>query len=222
MLLCKFCNSERKNDNSLRNHERLCKQNSDRKNVPKGGYNKGQKGRNQFTKAAALGLPIPKVSNETKNKISEKSKQQIWDEVRRDKHSIIMKKVVSENPESYTSSNRGRTKQIIKYGIKFQGKWELKFYEYCIKNKIEIIRSNEWFEYEWNGIRKYFPDFYLPGFNVYIEVKGYETERDRAKWILFPKKLVIIKKSQIEEIDKNIFDVVDFCVCSSSSGAESS
>jgi len=30
MLLCKFCNKECKNDNSLRNHERLCKNNSNR------------------------------------------------------------------------------------------------------------------------------------------------------------------------------------------------
>lgn len=30
MLLCKFCNKSCKNDNSLRNHERLCKQNPSR------------------------------------------------------------------------------------------------------------------------------------------------------------------------------------------------
>lgn len=30
MLVCKFCNKECKNDNSLRNHERLCKANPDK------------------------------------------------------------------------------------------------------------------------------------------------------------------------------------------------
>lgn len=30
MLLCKFCNKENKNENALRNHERLCKSNPDR------------------------------------------------------------------------------------------------------------------------------------------------------------------------------------------------
>lgn len=34
MYKCKFCNKECKNDNSLRNHERLCKQNPDRDLTP--------------------------------------------------------------------------------------------------------------------------------------------------------------------------------------------
>lgn len=118
----------------------------------------------------------------------------------RKKHQEAMKRAVLNNPESYTSSNRGRTKEIIVDGIKFQGSWELEFYQYCKANNIQIERSNEWFEYEWNGTRKYFPDFYLRDMNMYVEVKGYETDRDRAKWSAFPKQLTIIRKKDIIEI----------------------
>lgn len=116
-----------------------------------------------------------------------------------------MKKAVEENPESYTSSNRGRVKQFEYDGIKFQGKWELDFYKYCKENEIQIERSNEWFEYEWNGTRKYFPDFFLREKNLYIEVKGYETERDLAKWKNFPKRLKVIRKDDIIAIRKGIW-----------------
>lgn len=52
-----------------------------------------------------------------------------------------------------------------------------------------------------NGIgdRTYYPDFYLPQDDLFIEVKGYETERDRAKWRDFPLKLKVIRKSDIEK-----------------------
>lgn len=155
-------------------------------------------GANQYTYGKVM-------SEETKRKISESSKNQVWSEERKRKHSLAMKNAVAKNPESYTSSNRGRTKQIIYDGIKFQGKWELEFYLYCKNNNIIIERSNEWFEYEWKGTRKYFPDFYLTEKDLYIEVKGYETDRDRAKWSAFPKNLKVIRKEDIDAIRKGYF-----------------
>lgn len=127
------------------------------------------------------------------------------DPVIRKKHQESMKRAVLNNPEAYTSSNRGRTKEIIFDNIKFQGRWELEFYQYCKAANIQIERSNEWFEYEWKGSRKYFPDFYLPEYDLYIEVKGFETDRDRAKWSSFPKKLRVIRKKDIIEIRKQRF-----------------
>ena len=61
------------------------------------------------------------------------------------------------------------------------------------------------FKYEWNGIRTYFPDFYLPDKNIYVEVKGYKTERDAAKWDQFPEQLLKILKDDIIEIRHNSF-----------------
>ena len=62
------------------------------------------------------------------------------------------------------------------------------------------------FEYEWNGKRTYFPDFYIESMDMYVEVKGYETERDRAKWLQFKGKLRIIKEEDIKQIRKGCFE----------------
>lgn len=45
------------------------------------------------------------------------------------KHRQSMRRAVLENPESYNSSNRGRTKQIVIDGIKLQRQWEVDFYK---------------------------------------------------------------------------------------------
>ena len=58
-FICRFCGSERKNKNSLTNHERLCKSNPNRQEPNRGGHGKNG-GLNQFSKAKLLGLPVPK------------------------------------------------------------------------------------------------------------------------------------------------------------------
>ena len=215
MLLCKHCGRECKNLNSLKNHERLCKQNPNRQQSYfelhaeeaarlRKEYNWG----NQWTKAKETGIPYI-ISDKTRKKFSTSStrtnKEKWAKEGSRERQSEAMKRAVEKYPESYTSSNRGRTKQIIIDGIKLQGGWEVEFYQYCKANNIKIERPNEWFPYEWNGTRKYFPDFYLPEKELYVEVKGYETDRDRAKWSAFPKRLRVIKKEDIIAIRQQRF-----------------
>ena len=164
---------------------------------------------NQWTKAKETGIPF-QLKDETRKKFSNNTKKlndNRWsDPENRKKQSAAMKLAVQKYPESYTSSNRGRTKQIVFEGIKFQGSWELEFYKYCKLKNIQIVRCNEWFEYEWEGTRKYFPDFYLPEKDLYVEVKGYETEKDQAKWAHFPKKLRVVKRKDISDIKKGIWD----------------
>lgn len=61
-------------------------------------------------------------------------------------------------------------------------------------------RCKESFGYEFeNKKRKYTPDFYLPESNEYVEVKGYKTEKDLAKWSQFPpnKKLKVLMKEEL-------------------------
>jgi hypothetical protein len=48
----------------------------------------------------------------------------------------------------------------------------------------------------------------LPTLNVYVEVKGFETERDRAKWTHFPEELIVLRKKEIEEIKKGTFRLI--------------
>jgi len=162
---------------------------------------------NHFTKAKALGLPKPEISKETREKISRATKAsnaiRYADPEYRKRLSESMKLAVERNPESYGASNRGRTKRIDKHGISFQGKWELEFFEWCLDNHVEVVRPTEGFKYFWKGERTYFPDFFLPALDLFIEVKGYETERDKAKWRYFPRRLLVVRRADIEKIRRN-------------------
>lgn len=207
---CQYCNKLCKNANSLRQHEVRCKENPNKIDVvfinktnvhPK----KGKKGGNQYTKAKQLGLPKPAISKETRKKLGIGGAKISWTDEKRNAHSNSMKNAVKNNPESYSSSNRGRTKQIIYDGIKFIGQWEVDFYIWAKDNNLNPQRPKAGFPYVWNGTRTYFPDFYLPTINLYVEVKGYETERDIAKWNSFPDTLLIVKKQSISEIRSGQF-----------------
>jgi hypothetical protein len=116
-----------------------------------------------------------------------------------------MIRAVQNNPESYSSSNRGRTKQIEFDEIKFQGQWELDFYQWAKEKGLEPTKPDRAFRYIWNGERWYHPDFYIKKLDVYVEVKGYETDRDLAKWSQFPERLCIIKEEQIKQIRQGCF-----------------
>jgi hypothetical protein len=125
------------------------------------------------------------------------------------KHSEKMKKVAKENPNSYSHKNISRGKKVVEYNsIKFDNTWELDFYKWCEKHNIFCIRNSVGFQYEFHGIRTYYPDFFLPELNIYVEIKGYETEKDKAKWKNFPKKLVKIFKKDIDLIRKDSYNLI--------------
>ena len=171
--------------------------------------NTGKKGRNQFSKAKDEGRSIPTFSDETIAKIlatKERNGTFGHTEESKRKLSASMKRAVENNPNSYTSSNRGRTKQIIVDGIKFQGQWEVDFYLWAKGAGLNPQRATQSFQYEWNGTRSYHPDFYIESIG-YIEVKGYETDRDRAKWNQFPKELFVVRSQTIKDIRNNTFTV---------------
>ena len=168
----------------------------------------GKTSKSGFTNKNQWSIPGYVSTEKSRKATIESNKNRIWTAESRAKHSASMKKAVENNPESYSSSNRGRTKQIIYNGVKFQGSWELEFYKWCERNDVKCQRCTEGFRYEWNGLRTYFPDFYLPDSNIYVEVKGYKTERDTAKWEQFPKQLLIIEKKDILAIVQNKYILV--------------
>lgn len=172
--------------------------------------NTGMPGINQFSKARDEGREIPSPSEFTKAKAlatRRKNGTLMHSEASKKKISDSMKKAVASNPESYSSSNRGRTKQIIVDGIKLQGQWEVEFYLWAKSAELNPHRPSAGFPYAWQGTRTYFPDFYMPTLDCYVEVKGYETERDRAKWDQFPTNLCIVKANAIKEIRNSSFTV---------------
>lgn len=200
MIKCNFCEKECKSNNSKAQHELYCKSNPNGKIKKSSMGMLGKQGSNQFIKGTARPM-----SKEGRDAIRKMNKERIWTIESRKKHSDSMKRAVENNPEAYSSSNRGRVKQIIYKGIKFQGNWELAFYQWCETNNILCTRNTKGFKYEWNGNRTYFPDFHLIEKDVYIEVKGYKTERDSAKWEQFPKQLIVVQKQDIMSIKKNTY-----------------
>lgn len=210
-MLCVFCNKLCKNNNSKRQHEIRCKKNPNALKVISSfiSYNEKLKSgelekshSNHFIKAKKLGLDKPIITNSTRKKLSEAGKNNVWDDERRKYHSEVMAKVALENPDVYGNKQK---RTIKKYkGINFDSSWELYVAIYFDFNKINWIRPKQPFPYFWkDNWHLYFPDFYLPDQDLYIEVKGYETDRDVAKWSAV-KNLLVFKQKEIEIIRTGI------------------
>lgn len=213
-MKCQFCDKECK-PLGLSSHELYCKINPERRdksgaNNPNYGKN-GKKGGNQYTVAAKEGRLI-NMSDETKAKISASAKvanagSNLWPEERRKAHSVLMSKVAADNPGSYTAEKIiGRVPMydiVDSFGnaTKVRGKWEYNVACWMSSNGIAWTNKVQHkFLYYWKGsMRRYFPDFYLPDFNLYVEVKGYEVERDYAKWESMSH-LVVIDQKRYREL----------------------
>jgi len=156
-------------------------------------------------------LKIKPCSDAAKKQLSLKSKKfnkEYWTEEKRKEHSTRMLKIVQKHSGSYSANNVcGRNKNIEYSGSLLNSTWEYKFVSWCDKNKIECERNEKGFTYEWSGSRTYYPDFYLPGKDIYVEIKGYERERDRCKWKVFPNELIVLKKNEIKDIENGSFQL---------------
>lgn len=214
---CQYCGKECKNLNSLKQHQARCKMNSNRIHIDGSKYshtawNKGK------TKDTDNRL-VKQGENFKNNYYSGKFKT--WNtgktkdtsdsiKLAAEKISNTIKEKI-KNDDWHLSFSKART-QIYK-DIKFQGIWEVEFAKYLDKLNIEWIRPTEKFEYIYNNETCYYlPDFYLPIYDLYIEIKGYPTDRDFAKWDNFPldKKLDIyfgdeLKSMNIVDDIKNVY-----------------
>jgi hypothetical protein len=73
-------------------------------------------------------------------------------------------------------------------------------YAIWLDSKNVLWRRNwQKFAYEYEGKQSfYIPDFYLIAENKYVEIKGYETEKDKAKWEFFPHNLEVLKEVDLK------------------------
>lgn len=125
-----------------------------------------------------------------------------------------MQGAVRDSPESYSAENVcGRVKRIKvvdSFGTQttVHGRWERDVATFFNERAIRWRNDVQGFSYQWKGREHlYFPDFYLPDFDVYVEVKGFERSRDRAKWSSFPKPLILIRKPEIREIRDGLYEL---------------
>ena len=199
---CKYCGKECKGKNSLTQHEIRCKENPNKivSNFIK--YNESIrngicKGSNQFIKAKQLGLPIPKVTEETKNKIAQGWLGKHHSQETKEK----IKVSIYNNIENNNWHNQFTTPTYYN-GNLYDSSWEIEFVKYLERKQITFIRNNYIsFDYIWEGnTHKYFPDFYLPEYDLYIEIKGIYSDRDICKWEQFPHKLDIYDSKDLYEL----------------------
>jgi hypothetical protein len=91
----------------------------------------------------------------------------------------------------HSSFSKSRTFEYK--GLKFQGLWEVNYAKWLDDNLIKWRRPTEKFAYEFEGKTRYYtPDFYLIDESAYIEIKGYPTDKDFAKWMQFPLYLILV------------------------------
>lgn len=79
--------------------------------------------------------------------------------------------------------------------------WELAYAKWLDNNGVNWKRNKIKFPYEWEGIERYYiPDFFLVETKKYIEIKGYKTEKDIAKWKSFPYTLEVLMKPEMKTL----------------------
>lgn len=142
------------------------------------------------------------------------SNNKYWTKERRQQQSIRMQEIVQKNPASYSKNNvSGRVKMYDTFDFhgatRVKGTWELKVANWLNQNNIKWSNSIEPIKYQFNGItHSYFPDFYLIDFDILIEVKGFETDKDISKWEATNKILHVLKKEDIKLLDETMSKIL--------------
>lgn len=197
---CQYCNKVCKNHNSFINHERLCPNNPDRKPSYFETHNpRSYKRSNGYIKAKENGTTfIVKDETREKQRAHIKTRSDEWNRENGKKISETINRKVSEGA---WHTSLARRMHINYNGVDLHGKWELRYAQYLDANHIIWERNTKQFPYMFNGkLRKYTPDFYLPETNQYVEVKGYTTQKDLAKWEQFPasETLIVLTKKELK------------------------
>lgn len=92
-------------------------------------------------------------------------------------HSVESKKKLSEARIRYLE-NCHHVKWYNVNGVKVQGTWEKQVAEKLLELGIKFSRRS----IKYDSYRTYTPDFYLDDLDVYLEVKGWLSERDKNKY----------------------------------------
>lgn len=207
--VCEFCNITFPSIRSCGQHRPYCEKNPDKSRTA---WNKDKTMHNDIRLAKTSETRLDRFRQGiTKPYI------RIWTDADKLKHSEIMSKVAQENPDAYSGRyNRyGVKEKICLNGFRVLGSWEETFVNYCYTNDIQIDQPKVPFSYMFEGKEHhYYPDFYLSEYNLYVEVKGLELEKDVAKWhaltTIHNQRLVVARLDEITAIRNNTFNFFDF------------
>lgn len=176
-MKCIYCNKECKSLNSLKQHEIRCKLNENRK-ISIVDYSK-RKSSNQYIKAKENNL-IYKLSDEAKQRISDAAKKRTHTELTKKKLSEIARK---NELGGHTSKNRKW--YTCKDGsiVNLHSDYEIQVAKSLDENNISWIRPSYILWTDDNNVsHRYYPDFYLKDYDVYLDPKNdYLISKDRNK-----------------------------------------
>lgn len=202
-LHCAFCSKMCKSASSYRQHYIRCNFNP----------SKIKRSTKQIVRVApAWNKGLTKITDDRVRKnseaVSKKMKQLVEDGMYIPiTQSVEARKATSERMSMFNTGGKSKWYEVA--GQKCQGTWErnvaLKFEELGIK-WIKLKVHKDILEYVMDdNVRSYTPDFYLPAYDVYLEIKGYWWGRDREKMDIvlrtYPdKKIIIVEKTDYVRI----------------------
>ncbi len=194
-LCCEFCNKKCSNDNSYRNHTRCCPENPNRNYVNgmvgKVSHKKGKtKDTDESIKRQAKSFKAKIVSGEYIPHRTPHTKEC------KEGMSLIMQ---GKMQNRYTASKR------IEYnGIKFESSWEYAVAIDLDANDIKWTRPAPILYKDINDQqRRYYPDFYLVDYDVYLDpkndyVKKLDADKITAVQLQNNVKIILLGKLQLK------------------------
>lgn len=180
------CGREFEKSQSLNSHFSRCKIHRGESYTPRSGY------------------AFRNLSDEDKQKIfANNGKSQRGKTLSEEhKHKISQSLKAAPPSENWGGYREGTNKwkggkkfcKALEKEVWLDSRWELKFVSILEGYEIVWIKNYKRFPYEFEGMkRKYIPDFYLPEFDTWVEVKGWEKPVDKIKWEAFPHFLKIVR-----------------------------
>lgn len=176
MLLCQYCKKECKNENSLRNHKRLCKDNPNKQSHPRG--NLGKIG---WNKGLTAETDVRVFANRESLRKQRKQNGSNWTGR---KHSEKTKDLMSKKASERLSKN---SKYSINFeyapGIILESTYEIQTAKILDELNIQWKKVRHGYIWDDNGKRRrYVPDFYLPEYDVFLDPKNdYLIKKDKTK-----------------------------------------
>ena len=202
MYNCKYCKKDCKNDNRLRNLERLCALNPDRQNNPALNRPAWNRGLTSQTDSRVLsGDNLSKAIRTGIDKSKAKGTYTCTGRASSEERELERKRKISEKMKLVGGGYRhgsGRGKKGKYKGYYCDSTYELVYIIYNIDHNIPFKRCELTYTYEIEGkAHKYYPDFELSDGSL-VEIKGYYNElvdikissvKDRPIKVLFEKDL---------------------------------
>lgn len=193
-VACDICSKICKGERSLKSHKTQ---------VHSGDKDTSNRGRPKGITAWNKGLT--KETSESVKKYGESNKGRPSTFLGRT-HSDEAKKKISEKLSA--NNKGGRCKWYDVNGTKVQGTWERDIAQKLTELNVQWLKCKGAHSLSYlmdDKTRTYTPDFYLPAFDVYLEVKGHWWGRDKEKMVAVTqgnpdKKIVVIMKEEFKKI----------------------